>query len=68
MATRESELRDKTYKEEGFEVGERVFHTLFDSGTPDKSIRAIALLIEELHRSGTLNDTQIDNLLLKIVR
>ena len=68
MATRESILRDKTYKEEGFEVGERVFQTLFHCGTGDKCIKMFGLLIEELHRSRVLDDTQVDNILLKIVR
>lgn len=68
MPTRESELRDKTHKEKGLDIRPRVFYTLQDCSSPDATKKAFSLLVALLHRSGHVSVTQIDDLLLEVVR
>lgn len=76
MTTKEELLRDKTYKEENLDVGVRVFYTL-TKGT-ERSIepsaltqlntaKLLSLLIEHLAYSGKLTDSEIDELLFKLI-
>jgi hypothetical protein len=68
MATEEEILRTKTFKENGMEVGRRVFYTIHDEGSKDwKTQKAVALLIEALHTKNILSDEQLDELLLSVV-
>ena len=70
MADLDDILYEKTHKEEGLDLGRRVFYTLSD----DKSLqahrnsKAIALLVGLLREKGHLSDEEMDKLLLECIQ
>ena len=75
MAMLEDVLAKKTFKEDGLDVGRRVFYTLTgEQNDPNRkevnahrNSRAIAMLLKTLHASGTLTDAQLDEILLEVI-
>jgi len=75
MPTKEDVLVKQTYKDQGLDVGVRVFYTLI--GEPDSTHReklqanrtskAVALLFKMLRESGALTDAQVDEILLDVI-
>jgi hypothetical protein len=58
-------LRDSTYKDHGYSVRERIFYTLtaVESARAKRTAKAVALLLELLHRKRFLSDEQLDDFL-----
>jgi hypothetical protein len=65
VANKETILRDKTFKEEGMEVGRRVFYTLSDDKTVQghRTTKAVALLVELLREKNIMSEKELDDLL-----
>jgi hypothetical protein len=70
MANRDDELRKKTFKEEDMEVDRRVFYTLQQDKAlqEHRNSKAIALLINLLHKNGTISGDELDELLSQTIR
>ncbi len=68
MPSREDELREKTHKGQTDTLHQRLFYTLHVEGSRDlqthRNTKAVALLMEHLHRQGLLSDDAIDDILL----
>lgn len=74
MSTREKLLAGKSFKQDGLDVGRRVFYTLVGEQDPqremlqtDRNSKAVALLVKALRLNGLLTDTQVDSILLDVV-
>lgn len=75
MPTKEKLLAKETHKEEGVDVGRRVFYTLIgEQGKPyreklqaDRNSKAIALLFKTLHEKHHLTDDDLDEILLEVI-
>lgn len=71
MTNREELLRKETYKEDSLDLGRRVFYTLNgdckENLQAHRNSKAIAVLIEMLHRKGIIDETEIDELLLEAI-
>ena len=69
MPNTEDVLREKTYKNDGLELDQRVFYTLSnDKNLQDhRNTKAIALLVKVLHDKKQLSDGEVDELLLQCV-
>jgi hypothetical protein len=75
MTTTEELLRKETYKEQGLDMGRRVFYTLTgEEKNPHReklqahrNSKAIAMLFKTLHDAGQLTEQQIDKILLDVV-
>lgn len=73
MPDREQILRELTHKDDGLDTSRRVYYTLAPAA--DKQVttmahntaRLVALLIEQLEKSGKLTAHEIDDMLLQIV-
>lgn len=67
MPTKDEILREMTFKEEGLELSKRVYYTLTaDERTEGKlTAKALALLIDHLHKAGLLSESEIDELLFE---
>ena len=65
MATKEELLRDGTYKDQGLDVTTRIFLTLtaVESARAKRTAKAVALLLDLLHRKRFLSDQQLDDFL-----
>ncbi len=65
MPTKEDLLREKTFKEDGVELTSRVFYTLQTDKNvqADRNSRAIALIVDHLHKKKLISDAEIDELL-----
>jgi hypothetical protein len=71
----EDVLSEKTYKQGGLDVGQRVFYTL--TGGPvasrgaalqaDRNSKAIALLFKVLREKDYITDAQLDEVLLELL-
>lgn len=70
MPNRDEILRDKTYKEDGVDVGRRVFYTLTDNKGMQghRTTKVLALLVERLHAAGMLDETTLDDLLFECLQ
>jgi hypothetical protein len=70
MPNKEDILRDKTHKEDGLGLDERVLYTLSDEKSLQhhRNTKAIAVLVKLLHEKAQLSDQEIDDLLLECVR
>lgn len=66
-------LREKTHKGGTDTLEQRVFYTLHDDSSSRASLqthrntKAIALLMNHLHRQGLLSDEALDDILLECV-
>ncbi|MGD0127870.1 MAG: hypothetical protein ABSF46_21100 [Terriglobia bacterium] len=69
MPNIEDVLREKTYKDDGLELDQRVFYTLSnEKGLQNhRNTKAIAHLMKVLHEKGQLSEGEIDELLLQCV-
>lgn len=75
MPELEQFLTEKTYKNQGLDVGTRVFYTLI--GEPEdlkreqlqahRNSKALALIMKMLREFGVLTDERIDKMLLEVV-
>jgi len=71
----EDVLAEKTYKQDGLDVGRRVFYTLIgEPNTPHRgelqahrNSKAIALLFKNLRENQLLTETQLNEILLDVV-
>jgi hypothetical protein len=65
MAIRDDIIREGTFKDQGLTVGVRIFRTLtaIESARGKRTARAVALLIELLHKKRFLSDQQLDEFL-----
>jgi hypothetical protein len=65
MSDREQILRDSTYKDQGHSVKDRIFFTLTTVETlrAKRTAKAVALLLELLHKKKFLSDQQLDDFL-----
>jgi hypothetical protein len=63
-------LRQKTHKEDGLDLGRRVFYTLSDDKAlqPHRNSKAIAVLLKHLSEKGYISDSEIDHLLLESIQ
>ena len=70
MPTREEILRKKTHKDDGLELEERIFYTLYDE---NKEIalpyvcKSLSLLFKILKEKKIISDSDIDEILFKTV-
>jgi hypothetical protein len=64
-------LREQTHKEEGLEIEQRVFYTLYEGKNQNlqnhRNSKAIAELIKILSEKGVLGEEDVDNILLRAV-
>lgn len=69
MATREEILERQTFKEEGIELGQRVFYTLTQNQNAETKFiaKGLALLIVRLKEKNLVTDAEIDDLLFDTV-
>ena len=72
MSSKEDFLRNRTFKDQGLPLSQRVFYTLHqDSQTHDlqahRTTKLLALLIEHLHTRKLLSEDEIDNLLVESI-
>ncbi len=69
MATRESILREKTFKEEGMEIDRRVFYTLSDNKDTqiNRNSKIIASIIKSLCDKKILTTEELDDILLECI-
>jgi hypothetical protein len=69
MPNREDVLRERTHKDDGTDLAQRVFYTLQDNKQfqAHRNSKAIALLIQHLRKVGALSDDEIDEILLDCV-
>jgi len=65
MALKDDIIRDGTFKNHGLTVSLRIFRTLtaIESARGKRTARAVALLIELLHKKRFLSDQQLDDFL-----
>ena len=69
MASMEDVLREKTFKGQTEDLPRRIFYTL----DADKALqthrnsKAIALLVDHLHKKGLISDKEIDELLFQLL-
>lgn len=70
MASRDELLREKTHKDDGLSIRERVFYTLNDGkeSQPECNSKAIALLVELLAERGIVLPEKLDEMLLELAR
>ena len=70
MPTKEAVLNEQTYKDQGLDMGRRVFYTLTDDErlSAHRTAKYLALLTEKLDAQGVLDGEQIDELLLQAIR
>jgi hypothetical protein len=76
MATKEEVLNKQTYKDQGLDVGRRVFYTLSgeendphrEKTQAHRNSKAIAVLFKTLHDDGALTDEQLDDILWEVIR
>ena len=68
MPNIEDVLREKTHKNDGLDLGQRVFYTLSDDKDLQnhRNTKAIALLVKVLHEKKQLSDGEVDELLLSM--
>lgn len=66
----EQELREKTFKEEGLDIGRRVFYTLRQTPAlqADANSKLLALLMQHLSARGHINAEELDTLLFETTR
>ena len=74
MPTREEMLAKQTHKEDGLDVGRRVFYTLAEDREKSRDMlqvqrnsKAIASLSKALFEAGALTEEQLDEILLDVV-
>ena len=69
MAKRETVLHAQTHKGDVDELPVRVFCTLTDDKTSNahRNSKAIALLVEHLHKKKLISNAEVDDLLLKVI-
>jgi hypothetical protein len=75
MPTLDDVLAEKTYKQDGLDIEQRVFYTLVgEAGNPHReklhahrNSKAIALLFKTLSEKHHITGTQIDEMLLEVV-
>jgi hypothetical protein len=75
MPTKEEILNKQTYKDQGLDMGRRVFYTLIgeendphrEKTQAHRNSKAIAVLLTTLHQDGALTDEQIDNILWDVI-
>jgi hypothetical protein len=74
MPTKEEMLAIQTHKEDGLDVGRRVFYTLTEDRNNSREMlqvqrnsKAIAMLFKTLLEAGTLTEDQFDEILLEVV-
>ena len=74
MPTREDMLAKQTHKEEGTDVGRRIFYTLSEDREKTRDMmqvhrnsKAIAMLFKTLLEAGTITEDQLDDILLEVV-
>ncbi len=75
MATKEELLAKETYKEEGLDVGRRVFYTLSgekndphrEKTQAHRNSKAIAQLFKTLREKHHLTDDNLDEILLDVI-
>lgn len=70
MATREQELRDKTFKDQGMSASERVLTMLLPDTryTDARNSKLLALLITHLTKKGLISEEELDDILLDSTR
>ena len=69
VPTREEILEKETYKKPGVDVLRRVFYTLMEDtkGQPDRTTKAVALLVEFLSDKGIMGLSEVDDFLFTCV-
>jgi hypothetical protein len=74
MPTREETLAKQTHKEDGVDVGRRIFYTLSEDREKTRDMlqvhrnsKAIAVLFKTLLEAGTITEDQLDDILLEVV-
>ena len=65
MSLKDNIIRDSTFKDRGLSVGARIYRTLtaIESARGKRTARAVALLLELLHKKRFLSDQQLDDFL-----
>lgn len=76
--TRDELLREQTNKDPDLEVGRRVYYTLASTKTgaaakpvdpiAHRTAMLVSLLVDKLTREGKLNEAELDEMLLQIIR
>jgi hypothetical protein len=68
--TRADVLRDETFKGDVDEIDRRVYYTLTKNKDLEahRTAKAVASLVELLHRKGTLTEDEVDEFLFGCVR
>lgn len=76
MPTKEELLLNQTFKDDGIDLGRRVFYTLTQHGkainepsaaTEWMTAKLVSLLVVKLVESGKLSDSELDEMLLQVV-
>jgi hypothetical protein len=75
MPSIEDVLEKQTYKQQGLDVGKRVFYTLIgEKDNPHRETlqahrnsKAIALLFKTLRENSQMTETQLDTILLDVI-
>jgi hypothetical protein len=75
MATKDEILNKETYKDQGLDVGVRVFYTLIgeendphrEKTQAHRNSKAIAALFKTLYEDGTLTGEQLDEILWEAI-
>jgi hypothetical protein len=69
MPDKDKILKDNTYKDKGLSVHERIYLTLMnaESFRAKRTAKAVALLLELLHKKRFLSDDQLDDFLFECV-
>ena len=70
MADKANIIREKTFKEEGWEVDRRIFYTLSDDTGVQayRNAKALAFLVKLLREKDILSEEELDDLLFDCVR
>jgi hypothetical protein len=65
MAMNERIMRESTFKDRGLSVGARIYRTLtaIESARGKRTAKAVAMLLELLHKKRFLSDQQLDEFL-----
>ncbi len=76
--TRDELLREQTHKEPNLEVGKRVYYTLANTKTGvtakpvdpivHRTAMLVSLLVDKLTSEGKLNEAELDEMLLQVIR
>jgi hypothetical protein len=65
MSLKDKIIRESTFKDRGLAVGARIYRTLtaIETARGKRTARAVAMLLELLHKKRFLSDQQLDDFL-----